>query len=509
MVEQSNIKIKTIHLLLFQMILLAIALVILSISGQRDFVTLISGSWPIGSQLLIGLVTGATCGGGAILVLWAARRGKPQLEHLSLLYSKPHGTIIALSLITGICEEVFFRAMLQPLIGLWGAAAIFMLAHAQFMFQRPFDTGKWIFGISIFSMGLAFGKMYSLGGIFAAIGAHAAFDIVILLYLKRVFADKKNQADEKTMSLPSLKIINARGQQIAYRLLKTQNKPTIVILTALASTCAEWLHLADTWQKDFSVLLYDRPGYGQSPESETTRSPESQALELKDLLEALGLTKVILVGHSLGGLYAYTFAKLYPQLTLGLVLIDPVSPLNCTLRENLTKEEFAASGIEKGRMLRSGYLITRLRLGFFFKPLLRKAPPFYYFAAFSKEATSYILASATSRQLYRTALAEYAFIEGETNPEHHQLAALSDDLPLALVLHSEDFMVHEIMKYGGADEPMARKIDAVWCGLMRQYLTTSRKSLAIVAKNSGHFVHLSEPETVMRAAKLVTNAELV
>jgi pimeloyl-ACP methyl ester carboxylesterase len=76
--------------------------------------------------------------------------------------------------------------------------------------------------------------------------------------------------------------------------------------------------LSDTVQ----VVSYDRPGYGWSDPAD--RDPLGVA---EDLREALALASVdgpfIVVGHSLGGLYARRFAHSYPEEITGLVLIDP------------------------------------------------------------------------------------------------------------------------------------------------------------------------------------------
>ena len=54
---------------------------------------------------------------------------------------------------------------------------------------------------------------------------------------------------------------------------------------------------------------------------------EAVATDLDRLLQTLRLdSPVVLVGHSLGGLYAQYFARNYPQQVVAVVLIDAVSP---------------------------------------------------------------------------------------------------------------------------------------------------------------------------------------
>ncbi len=71
-------------------------------------------------------------------------------------------------------------------------------------------------------------------------------------------------------------------------------------------------------------VIYDRLGTGWS---DTVDLPRSGTQVTDDLHELLRATTVIgpyvLVGHSLGGLYARLYAKRYPDEVAGLVLLDP------------------------------------------------------------------------------------------------------------------------------------------------------------------------------------------
>jgi pimeloyl-ACP methyl ester carboxylesterase len=72
------------------------------------------------------------------------------------------------------------------------------------------------------------------------------------------------------------------------------------------------------------VLLLDRPGLGWSErKGGDGSSPTYQAVMLSAVLDRLGMDRVILVGHSWGGLLALTFALDYPQRVAGLVVIAP------------------------------------------------------------------------------------------------------------------------------------------------------------------------------------------
>jgi pimeloyl-ACP methyl ester carboxylesterase len=74
------------------------------------------------------------------------------------------------------------------------------------------------------------------------------------------------------------------------------------------------------------VILIDRPGLGWSKRKGRDGSaPKVQAAVLHDVLDALGIDRAIIVGHSWGGALAVSFALDYPDRTATLILL--ASPL--------------------------------------------------------------------------------------------------------------------------------------------------------------------------------------
>jgi pimeloyl-ACP methyl ester carboxylesterase len=71
-------------------------------------------------------------------------------------------------------------------------------------------------------------------------------------------------------------------------------------------------------------VVYDRGGTGWSDAVPLPRSAADVVQELQTLLRAAGLSgPYLLVGHSLGGLYARRFAQLVPADVAALLLLDP------------------------------------------------------------------------------------------------------------------------------------------------------------------------------------------
>ena len=103
--------------------------------------------------------------------------------------------------------------------------------------------------------------------------------------------------------------------------------PTVVFQAGLGDGKDTWAPIANNMARGSQVFAYDRPGYGDSKEVAGPRDPCTIATELRTALHQAGVRPpFILVGHSLGGIYQYAFAKMYPDDVLGMVLIDPTHP---------------------------------------------------------------------------------------------------------------------------------------------------------------------------------------
>lgn len=86
------------------------------------------------------------------------------------------GVRVALSVSAGLVEEVFFRGLLQPRIGILASSALFVLAHASY--DQPFL----LIGVTALSFGFA-GLTAWRRTIWPAVVAHTLFDAVQLLVL--------------------------------------------------------------------------------------------------------------------------------------------------------------------------------------------------------------------------------------------------------------------------------------------------------------------------------------
>jgi pimeloyl-ACP methyl ester carboxylesterase len=74
-----------------------------------------------------------------------------------------------------------------------------------------------------------------------------------------------------------------------------------------------------------TVVAYDRAGMGPSEVGPIDLTPEAELDQLDRALDQLGLRRVVLVGHSFGGLLSLVHAARRPGRVAGLVLVDPMN----------------------------------------------------------------------------------------------------------------------------------------------------------------------------------------
>jgi pimeloyl-ACP methyl ester carboxylesterase len=105
--------------------------------------------------------------------------------------------------------------------------------------------------------------------------------------------------------------------------------PTIVLESGGGISSNQWTELQPrlALETGATVVSYDRPGYGKSPLPEKPYDIVDEVNALHEVLEMLELDeKVLLVGHSYGGLLIQLFANRWPGTMQGLLFLDPNNP---------------------------------------------------------------------------------------------------------------------------------------------------------------------------------------
>ncbi|GGG61785.1 alpha/beta fold hydrolase [Hymenobacter glacieicola] len=84
--------------------------------------------------------------------------------------------------------------------------------------------------------------------------------------------------------------------------------------------------IAQALARHYRVLLVDYRGMGSSDKPATGYDKKTMAHDVYELVQQLGLGKVLLLGHDIGGMVASSFAYNYPEATEKLVVLDGTHP---------------------------------------------------------------------------------------------------------------------------------------------------------------------------------------
>ena len=145
------------------------------------------------------------------------------------------------------------------------------------------------------------------------------------------------------------------GHALSY--LDSGEGPAVLFIHGLLGSHRNWAHLVDALDTGHRVLAPDLIGHGASAKPRGDYSLGAHAATLRDLLDRLGIDRVTLVGHSLGGGIAMQFCYLFPDRVERLVLVSSgglgrsVSPLlrSATLPGAEWVLPLIASGWVRGR----------------------------------------------------------------------------------------------------------------------------------------------------------------
>jgi len=100
-------------------------------------------------------------------------------------------------------------------------------------------------------------------------------------------------------------------------------QPSVVIEPPFGGNAAAWWPIAQTMAEDTTVVTYDRAPYGASSPARDGRTPHEIAADLEGVLRSLNVTgPLVLVGHSLGGIYMRAYAARHLDQVAGMVLVE-------------------------------------------------------------------------------------------------------------------------------------------------------------------------------------------
>jgi pimeloyl-ACP methyl ester carboxylesterase len=122
------------------------------------------------------------------------------------------------------------------------------------------------------------------------------------------------------------KIVKLRGGQLASFQVLGQGIPALMIPGGRGISASYLADDAELFPYVLRSYLVDPPGSGMStpPEDPAEYSPCDLARFYEEARKALGLSRVVLLGHSSGASAALAYAAMYPQSTAACIAVAPL-----------------------------------------------------------------------------------------------------------------------------------------------------------------------------------------
>jgi pimeloyl-ACP methyl ester carboxylesterase len=112
------------------------------------------------------------------------------------------------------------------------------------------------------------------------------------------------------------------GVTLGYVQLGDPRGVPVVLIHGYTDSDLDWAPLVPYLSKSFRLVIVDLRGHGVSSKPECCYTRLDFAYDVKLLLDALGIGRADIVGHSLGSIVAQTFAEYWPRRTGRVVLIS-------------------------------------------------------------------------------------------------------------------------------------------------------------------------------------------
>jgi pimeloyl-ACP methyl ester carboxylesterase len=264
--------------------------------------------------------------------------------------------------------------------------------------------------------------------------------------------------------------------------------PAVIFDSGIGGLSLEWAAIQRRVSEETRVCLYDRAGYGWSESGPLPRTSDRIAAELKRLLERGEVAApYILVGHSFGGYTVQLFARRYPWLAAGMVLVDSSHPQQAERFPVLAlRPERMILAQARGRWEYDGAREPRRRAA-----QSRPQIPANYPTEARLPAIWLMSLPKTGRTLRRE-LADF-----ERSGKAVEQAARFPRIPLIVLSRGRRVWTD--------DSSLSIAKELAWSELQRDLAQLSNDTQQVIGHDSGHMLHLDQPGLVVAATLQLIN----
>jgi pimeloyl-ACP methyl ester carboxylesterase len=119
--------------------------------------------------------------------------------------------------------------------------------------------------------------------------------------------------------------------------VRGQGDTALVFLHGWCGDREYWKHQVEVFAADYRVVALDQAGHGESGKGRKAWTADGLAGDVEVVVKALGLKRVILVGHSMGGPVALLAAKRMPGTVVAVIGVDTLENAEFKLPEEVRK----------------------------------------------------------------------------------------------------------------------------------------------------------------------------
>lgn len=162
-----------------------LGIVLIPFIRNVDLPIFLTGIKAIWIQIGVGLVFGVASAkaGWQIVELPKLRKTKMFFSDIIQPLKLNILEILFISVCAGVGEELFFRGVVQPLLGVWATSFLFVLLHG---YLNPFNIPLTFYGVFMVLVIGVMGLFTEHLGILTAIAAHVTIDFILLQKLSKV-----------------------------------------------------------------------------------------------------------------------------------------------------------------------------------------------------------------------------------------------------------------------------------------------------------------------------------
>jgi pimeloyl-ACP methyl ester carboxylesterase len=255
------------------------------------------------------------------------------------------------------------------------------------------------------------------------------------------------------------------------------SSPTLILDAGLGNDGLIWGGVQPVLAKTTRVCSYDRAGFGWSDPLSPPRDADRISAELHGLLHAAGITgPVVLMGHSIAGIYIRDYATRYPDQVAGLIFVDGSTPLQN--RNPAFQREFAKKPFQWLRDVQ-GQALFVAGMPRWFGQCSHRLPGFDTAAA-----------KLQAEDLCRT---QWSAINAEM---------ASFDRDGEETAHTGPYGALPVLIFSQDPAKDASPIARAWNQMQEDLKQLSTRSRRVIARGSTHYIQIDRPELIEREVPL-------